>query len=127
MTNLLEKYKKVLDKIYNNEFVQSIIIFGSYSKGNIKPLSDLDITIIFKPNIKDKKKDSILAYATDELDLSDFYRLPLNLQYKILTTGKIYKSKINLRSLKIKTANKWFDFKPTLNRIYKSKGLIEIY
>lgn len=127
MINLLKKYEKILDTIYEEEFVESILIFGSYSKEKIKPLSDLDITLIFKYNTTEKKKDSILSYATEELDLSDFFKLPLNLQYKILTTSKIYKSKIDLKNLRIKTANKWFDFKPTLNKIYKSKGLIPIY
>lgn len=124
MKNLRDKYESTLNTIYENKFVDSIIVFGSYAKGNIKPLSDLDICIIFKNNTKDK--DKILSYATEELDLNDFHKLPLNLQFKILTEGKIFKSKTSLKSLKIKTTNRWFDFKPLLNRIYKNKGLLPI-
>ncbi|MCA9459228.1 MAG: nucleotidyltransferase domain-containing protein [Nanoarchaeota archaeon] len=124
--DLLEKYKDDLEKIYTNKSVIAIIIFGSYVENNIKPLSDLDICIITKYNISKIQENKILSFSDEKLDLSLFHELPLSLQYKIMTKGKIFKSKKDLGKLKNFTMNQWMDFKPILNRIYVKKGLLPI-
>lgn len=124
--NLIDKYAPILEKISKKKEVNSIIIFGSYAKNKIKPMSDLDICIIFKKNTKEEKIINILAYGSDKLDISAYHKLPLSLQYEIITSGKIFKTKKDLTNLKIQTTNKWFDFKPTLNRLYTSRGYIPI-
>lgn len=124
--NLIDKYKYTLDEIQNKSDVLAIIIFGSYSSGKIKKSSDLDIAIIFKKNISLNKKQEILSNGNDELDLNNFYSMPLSLQYKIINFGKIYYTKVNLFRIKKEVTHEWFDFKPILNKIYESKNLLPI-
>lgn len=124
--DLVDKYKNTLEEIQNIPEVLSVIIFGSYSIGKIKKNSDLDIAIIFKKNIFLNQKQEILSNGNDELDLNDFYSMPLSLQYKIINFGKIYYTKINLFNIKKEITHEWFDFKPILNRIYESKNLLSI-
>jgi predicted nucleotidyltransferase len=128
--NLLEKYKNVINELKNNNYVEYIILFGSYAKNKVKPLSDLDICIIVRKNTPKEIIDDILSYGTDELDISIFHKLPLSLQYKILVEGKVLyaNSDLNkLRNLKHKTVNKWFDFRVVLNNLYKKKGYKPIF
>ena len=120
--NLLEKYSPILDEIKSNDCVDAIVIFGSYSTNSQKPLSDLDICIFFRKKTTKEIKREILSYANNELDISSFESLPLSLQYKILTSGNIYYSKIDLNSLKNKITNQWFDFRIGLNKLYKNRG-----
>lgn len=120
--NLLEKYKSTLDEISKYDFVDAIIIFGSYSTNTQKPLSDLDVCVFFKKNTPYKEKREVLSYATDELDISSFENLPLSLQFNILTKGRVFYSKIDLSDLKIKITNQWFDFRVGLNKMYKNRG-----
>ncbi|MCA9496429.1 MAG: nucleotidyltransferase domain-containing protein [Nanoarchaeota archaeon] len=124
--DLLEKYKNDLEKIYENKYVIAIIIFGSYIENNIKPLSDLDICIINKYKTPAKEENKILSFSDEKLDLSLFHELPLSLQFKVMTKGQIWKTKKSLNQLKNSTMNQWIDFKPTLNKIYKKKGLLPI-
>jgi len=88
--------------------------------------SDLDICVITNTKITSNQKDKILYYKDKKLDIYIFDELSLPLQFKIITQGTIYNSKIDTTEIKNRTTNKWFDFKPILNRIYKSKKLLPI-
>lgn len=123
MINLLEKYKNVIEEIKNNSYVDSLFLFGSYSTNTQKPTSDLDITVIFKPNTTENQKTSILAHGTDELDISDFEELPLILQYKVLAKGKVIKNEEKQKKLLNSIKHQLIDFLPLKNRILKNKGL----
>ena len=123
MINLLEKYKNVIEEIKNNSYVDSLFLFGSYSTNTQKPTSDLDITVIFKPNTTENEKTSILAHGTDELDISDFEELPLILQYKVLAKGKVIKNEEKQKKLLNSIKHQLIDFLPLKNRILKNKGL----
>lgn len=120
--NLIKKYKEILNELKNNSLIEAIIIFGSYSTNNVKPLSDLDVCILTKKNISKNDKRNILSFGDEFLDLSLFEELPLSLQFKILNEGKVFYSNINLLNLKNKVTNNWFDFRVGLNKLYKSRG-----
>ena len=124
--NLIQKYGKELELIKNCNLVDSILIFGSYLENKQNSNSDLDIAIIFKKNVSNNKKQEILSYGNEELDLNNFENLPLYLQFKIINFGTVYFTNKNLYELKRSIRHEWFDFKPTLNRIYKSKKLLPI-
>ena len=93
---LLEKYRQVL--ISNGIFVQKLIIFGSYSRGNPKPWSDIDVCVVSPDFGSDGYRESVLlkklANTVDPMiephpynpkDLAN----PLDpLAHEILNTGK---------------------------------------
>lgn len=120
--HLLEKYKKIIEEIKKSKFTDSIIIFGSVSSQKLKPLSDLDIAIIFTPNTPQNQKNLILGMGNQELDISDFFELSPAIKFEIITKGKTIKQSENYNSIKYKTRNEWIDFKPRLNKLYKSRG-----
>lgn len=120
--NLLDKYQLVIEKIKKIDNVRAVILFGSYAENNIKPLSDIDICVIFNENATKKNKNEVLTYGNDELDISLFESLPLSLKFKILHNGKILYQTKSLINLKINITNQWFDFRVIANRLYKSRG-----
>lgn len=120
--NLLTRYESVINELKTYPDVETILLFGSYATNNIKPLSDLDICIITKKKAPKSIQRTLQSYGNDELDISLFHTLPLSLQYKILHEGKILYTTKDISTLKIKITNQWFDFRHTLNKLYKSRG-----
>ena len=122
MENLEEKYALVLEELKGLEFVRAIIIFGSYAKGRVKPLSDLDVCVITYSNYSREEIEEVYSYGNKELDIVLFDDLPLPHQYEVMEWGKIFYQENDLTRLKIYTRNQWIDFRPRLRRIYKKRG-----
>lgn len=101
----LADFKK---KIKNDQNVIAAYLFGSYLTGNTKEESDVDICII----PKDQKYD-VCKYTDNLLQISNFWKLPPNMQYHILHSSKeIYVQNVqryNLEKLKFKAIGE-YDF-----------------
>lgn len=91
------KIKKIVDKIKRNKEVMAIMLFGSYARKRITPLSDIDLCIMldkkYKINDMVKKRLNYLTYAPDKFDIQVFQLLPLYVRIKVLKEGKILYSK----------------------------------
>ena len=127
MTNLLLKYSPLLEELKHKSQVDSLIIFGSYSNSKYSQLSDLDIAVIFSKNVTEEEKIEILSHSTDELDICDFWTLPLPLQFKIVSSNNILKESSNFNQIKTKITLKWLNFKPRLRKMYLQRGYNEEY
>ncbi len=79
----------------------AIILFGSYSKSENKPISDIDIAVILKNPSPEDEADLGSLYS-DRVDLVLFHRLPLHIQYEVLKYGKEIFVKDEEEFLKIK-------------------------
>ena len=66
----------------------AIILFGSYAKRQIKPLSDIDIAVIIKGADK-KIETEVASYSSKDFDVVPFHRLPLYIQFEVLKHGKL--------------------------------------
>jgi len=126
MVHLIDTYISEISKIFDFDFVDAIILFGSYNSKTNSKMSDIDICVITNKGLSLEEKFEILQFKDEILDISLFEELPLSLQDRVMREGAILKSKISLESLKIQTINQYRDFKPILNRIYQSKGLLHI-
>ena len=82
-----EILEDLIKKIKEHPKVIAIILFGSYAKGQNKPISDIDIAVILKnPNFDDEAE--IGSLYSDKIDLVLFHRLPLHIQYEVFKWGK---------------------------------------
>lgn len=74
-----------------------VYLFGSYAKGDARPLSDIDIAYLLDPQLSDDYLDRDLelqvaissALGTDEVDCYLLNKAPLPLQHEVVTTGKV--------------------------------------
>lgn len=105
------KYKKINHDIYpllqkTKEYLQDdpdIIFaycFGSYGKGKPHPLSDIDIAVYLKPEIKDVFTKKLALHEilskillTDEIDIVVLNSSPISLAIEVLQTGRPIMSK----------------------------------
>ncbi|MDI6855586.1 MAG: nucleotidyltransferase domain-containing protein [Candidatus Thermoplasmatota archaeon] len=67
--------------------VAGIILFGSYAKKKLKPLSDIDIAVIVKNPDKTVEAD-IASFSSNVFDVVNFHKLPLYIQFEVLKHGK---------------------------------------
>ncbi len=125
--DLLDKYKEVLNKISKIDDVLAIFIFGSYITKKNNKLSDLDVSVLIKDNSNKNIQEEILSYSNKDLDINIFNNLPIYLKYKIITEGKVFYQKIDVRMIKKNVMIEWLDFKPHLIKQYKRKyGVIKL-
>lgn len=93
---LLPKLKEKLEK---EEDIIFVYIFGSYGKGKIFPLSDVDIALYLKENgdLFERKVElmSIISEVlkTDEIDLVILNYAPCSIIHSVFKTGKLLFSK----------------------------------
>jgi len=82
---MIEAVSRVIEELKRYSEVKAIILFGSHAKGKVKPISDIDIAVLFKdPDLEAE----IASYSSNVLDVVNFSRLPLYIQFEVLKHGK---------------------------------------
>mgnify|MGYP000370017604 CR=1 FL=1 len=84
MKDEIDEVVRYLKKYPN---VAAIILFGSSARGKTKPLSDIDIAVIIKKPSKKIEAD-VSSLSSNLLDVVNFHRLPLYIQFEVLKYGQ---------------------------------------
>ncbi len=79
---------RIVEDLKKYPEVVVIILFGSYAKGKTKPISDIDIAVMFKDANRTLEVE-ISCFSSDILDVVPFSRLPLYIQFEVIKYGKI--------------------------------------
>ena len=78
---------KIVNELKTYSKVMAIILFGSYAREKIKPLSDIDMAVIVK-NPDKVIEAEISSFSSNIFDVVIFSRLPLYIQFEVLKYGK---------------------------------------
>lgn len=108
---------KLVGDLKSIDGVEAIYLFGSVTRGKAKPISDIDICVITNED-GNKKRDEILSTASDKIDTSVFWDLPLIIQYRVIKDGKpiFVRNSMFLHKIATSTVNRYLDFKPVIDR-----------
>ena len=79
---------EVVDDLKTHKKVAAVILFGSHAKKTSKPLSDIDIAVISK-NPDKKIESEVAGLCSSKMDVVNFHRLPLYIQFEVLKHGKV--------------------------------------
>src|SRR3989338_4416576 len=111
--------KEIIKQISEINNVTAIYLFGSQINGNARKDSDTDIAVIAKPS--EETDADILGFSNNEIDISLFHRLPLIIQFRILSKWKLVycKDEKELHKIKVSTIRKYLDFQLFIERFYK--------
>ena len=117
ITSVKEQIKSILDELRDIE-VEAIYLFGSYAKGNAKPISDIDICVLTKRDIPKRVKEEILSNSSKKIDISLFWDLPPTIRFRVLKEGKLlYKrDEMVLQRVKVATLKSYLDIQPMIKR-----------
>ena len=110
-----------VEELRQYSYVNDVILFGSYAKGRIKPLSDIDICVIAEKNMSIEQRVNITGLSSDKLDISIFWDLPLTIQFRVFKEGKVLFNRdwLTLHRARIKTVKEYLDFLPIIERRIK--------
>src|SRR3989338_837473 len=86
--NVKKEIESVVNKLKRYREVRAIVWFGSSLAGSMKPLSDIDIAVIVE-NPSKKIEARIFSSYSDKVDIVNFHKVPLYMQFEILKTGKV--------------------------------------
>ena len=86
LTNFLD-IQKIASDIGKIKGVKAVYLFGSHAKGKQNQLSDIDICII--GHLSEKGRLNALKWASDNLDISFFDDLSLQIRFRVLKEGKV--------------------------------------
>jgi predicted nucleotidyltransferase len=113
--NLIEKTVRDLEKIKD---IFAIILFGSYAKGEQKPISDIDICVVTRKNIPEEMKGEICSYGSDKVEISLFWDLPPAVRYAVLKEGKILfnRNEEFMHAATVETMSEYLDFRWIIDR-----------
>ena len=103
--------------------VAAAYLYGSVARGEATTLSDVDIALLFSEHVGESLRRQViveiasaLAHAEvgKRLDVRDIEELPLVVQGRILTEGRLVRSSDDVRRVRFETAVRmlYFDFLP---------------
>ena len=79
--------KKIVYSLKKYPGVMAIVLFGSSVTGKVKPLSDIDLAVIMKEHDK-RLEAEIFGFSSPKIDVVNFHRLPLFIQFDVFKHGK---------------------------------------
>ena len=85
---MIEEIDRMVEDLKKYLEVKVIILFGSYARGKAKPISDIDIAVMYK-DVKRTFDAEITSFSSHILDVVPFSRLPLYIQFEVIKYGKI--------------------------------------
>ena len=115
---LIENMEKILTCIKEHPKVVAVYLFGSYAKGEEKPISDIDIAVILKSPDKKDEADIGSLYS-EKIDVVLFHRLPLHIQYEVFKYGKelFVKDEDYLLEIKLRVLREYLEYSRVYNFI----------
>ena len=126
-----KKLKKFFVKDHKN--IDLAYLFGSYAKGRITPLSDVDVAVLLNDKIDPKiyfdmqldLSDQLSSYLKKQVEVVILNRADPRLSYQIIRYGEIvFEKNLNLRAdFERKALNLYFDLKPMFD--FHEKKLLE--
>ena len=119
--------KNQLYNYFKNQPVELAYLFGSQTSGKVKPLSDIDLAVLFKEDFTDQERftfkikilgDLSEILKTDKIDLVDLKKAPPFLQFEAIRKRKeIFVRDENIRiGFETKVLFDFFDRQYFVNR-----------
>jgi predicted nucleotidyltransferase len=77
-----KELEKIVEKAKKDEDILTVMPFGSYTKQNFRPSSDIDVYLMLKPKrfsnlFMSKKKLEYLTLVPNKYDIQIFQQLPV--------------------------------------------------
>ena len=127
----IDRYKKQLDKLFEENEAVSVYIFGSYAKGDISPLSDVDIAILLSRDI-DKREffnkklkfnnEIVKILHQNKVDILILNEAFPSLKFHVITEGVVIfdKDPVFRYDFEARTLVEYIDTKPLRKEYNKS-------
>lgn len=125
--DLFDKYFSLIEKLSSQKGVYGVYLFGKYAKNKATFKSDLDICFIIDKYDKNLEIE-LLSHKTDNLDISIFHNLPLNIKFDIIKTGKLIfcTNKDKVKTFKMQTLRQYKEESWVSRKIYARRYGVQV-
>ncbi len=108
--------ERLLEKLKSHGKVLAVILFGSTVRGEITPLSDIDIAVVVEDPTPEDEAELGSLYSRN-IDLVLFHRLPPYIQFQVLEEGKVLylRDERRFKEIKFRTIRTYLEH----SRMYK--------
>lgn len=98
--------------------VKAVFLFGSYARGEQKPISDIDICVITEKDVSERVKADIVSNSSDKIEISLFWDLPPSVRYSAIKEAKILfmKDEEFFHDATAMTMREYLDFRHIIDR-----------
>ncbi|MCD6348068.1 MAG: nucleotidyltransferase domain-containing protein [Candidatus Korarchaeota archaeon] len=79
---------RLMERLRSHEKVLAVILFGSTVRGEVTPLSDVDLAVVIEDPTPEDEAELGSLYS-QKIDLVLFHRLPPYIQFEVLREGKV--------------------------------------
>ncbi len=79
---------RLLERLRSHEKVLAVVLFGSAARGEVTPLSDVDLAVVVDDPTPEDEAELGSLYSR-EVDLVLFHRLPPYIQFEVLREGRV--------------------------------------
>ncbi len=122
ISNVIKKIKDI-----GGNKIRFIVLYGSAAAGKNTRLSDIDITVYYQGDKKERFdfRVKILGRINNRFDIQTYQDLPLYIQKDIISTGEViyFKDYKDIFNVVMRTIREFEDFKPHLELYYSSMGV----
>jgi predicted nucleotidyltransferase len=84
--------RRLVERAAGDGDVLAVILFGSQTRGEAGPRSDIDVCLVLPPRMasrEDAARKRLEYLSESDLDLSVFQQLPLHVRSRLLKEGKV--------------------------------------
>lgn len=98
--------------------VKAVFLFGSYARGEQKPLSDIDICVVTEKNVSESVKADIANGSSKKVEVSLFWDLPPSVRYSAIREARILfmKDEEFFHDATVRTMSEFLDFRHIIDR-----------
>ena len=124
-------FKDLVERFASDEGIVAVYLFGSYARGEVGPLSDVDIGVLLRDQVHfehyfDKQLDLMEKAAqvlrTDEVDLVILNQAPAPLAYRVIRERNVLFCRDERERIlfETKAIDRYLDEKPMRALIYQA-------
>ncbi|MEN3009950.1 MAG: nucleotidyltransferase domain-containing protein [Candidatus Bipolaricaulaceae bacterium] len=84
---LPEEARSVLQELQGHPKAKAVVLFGSWARGEVTPLSDVDLAVIME-NPTPADEAEVGSLYSPKVDVVLFHRLPLPARFAVLKEGR---------------------------------------
>lgn len=98
--------------------VKAVFLFGSYARGEQKPISDIDICVVAEKNISESIKADIAGNSSKKVEISLFWDLPPSVRYSAIKEARMLfmRDEEFFHDATVRTMSEYLDFRHIIDR-----------
>ena len=114
----MQQITPLIRELFQQEEVIVLVLFGSFSRGHERSISDIDLCIITSRNLPSSDRWNLMSYGSRQIDVNIFWDLPINIRFRVIQEGCMIfcKDALFFHRVKTETVREYIDVAPLIRK-----------